>query len=85
MVHHRSSVGDHNPFVNYYVNQARGDEQRGGALPYFAGVKFQRGSGIGSFFGNLFGKIKNALPYFFKTAAKHAFQTGSDVANDLLE
>ena len=86
MVHHRSTVGASVPLVNYYVNQARG-MQYGGSLPYFAGIKknMQSGHGLGSFFGSVFSKIKNALPWFFKTVAKNALQTGANVASDLIE
>ena len=85
MVHHGRPVSHSAPFVNYYVNQARGQVQQGSGLPAFAGVRYQRGHGLGSIFGNIFSKIKGALPWFFKTAAKHVMQTGANVANDMLE
>jgi hypothetical protein len=88
MVHHRRQLlWEHRsaPFVNYYVNQAHGKIQRGSGLPAFGGVRMQRGHGIGNFFGSLFGKIKSALPWFFKTVAKNALQTGANVAGDMLE
>jgi hypothetical protein len=74
------------PLVNYYVNQARGrTEQSGHGLPAFAGVRYQRGHGLGSIFGNIFSKIRGALPWFFKTVGKHALKTGVNVATDVLE
>jgi len=85
MVHHGRPVGHSAPFVNYYVNQARGRLQNGSGLPAFGGVRYQRGHGLGSIFGSIFSKIKGALPWFFKTAAKHVMQTGANVANDMLE
>ena len=78
-------VGVSPPLVNYYVNQARGQLQHGSGLPAFGGVRYQRGHGLGAIFGNIFSKIKGALPWFFKTAAKHVMQTGAKVAIDMLE
>ena len=85
MVHHRYWEHRSAPFINYYVDQARGKIQTGNGLPAFGGVRMQRGHGIGNFFGSLFGKIKSALPWFFKTVAKNALQTGANVAGDMLE
>ena len=40
-------------YNDYYARQA------GGALPYFAGVQYQRGHGLGSLFGSL---LRSAMP-----------------------
>lgn len=84
MVHHRRMAYGA-PLVNYYLDQVNGRVQRGSGLPAFGGVRLQRGHGLGGFFSNLFSKLKGALPWFFKTVARNAFQTGANVAGDMLQ
>lgn len=53
-------------------------------LPYYQGVSFQKGSGLGSVFRRLF---RMALPFLVKsgkTIGKEALVTGTRVANDVL-
>ena len=73
------------PYVDYYLNQARGLTQGGGSLPYFAGRSVQRGHGIGSFFSSLFSKIRGALPGFFRSVGKIALKGAVDFGSDILE
>jgi hypothetical protein len=62
--------------VNYYVSQAA--NQRGGGLPAFHGIRFQRGNG---FFGNLF---RNAVMPVLKYLGRRALDTGVGVVQDTI-
>lgn len=68
------------PYVAYYLNQARTRQQYGGELAAFAGARFQRGHGL----GNLFKRFKAALPTFFKTLGRHALRSAVNVGSDYL-
>lgn len=70
-------------YHDYYENQAL---QRGGFdMPYFAGVRYQRGHGLGSIFGNIFRGLRSIFPSVLKTVGRHALSTGVNIANDVLE
>lgn len=65
-------------FEDYYVNQT------GYGLPYYQGIGFQKGYGIGGFFAKLF---RRALPFLVsgaKTVGKEALRAGTMVAGDVL-
>ena len=65
-------------YNDYYARQA------GGALPYFAGVQYQRGHGLGSLFGGL---LRNAMPLIKRGAValeKRALKTGVRKADDVM-
>ena len=67
--------------MNYNDNYAR---QAGGALPYFAGVPYQRGHGLGSLFGGL---LRSTVPLITRGAValgKGALKTGVRIADDVL-
>lgn len=75
----------HNPFEEYYLNQARNNVQYGGRLPGFMGARMQRGYGLGSIFK---GFIRNALP-LAKTGAKilgkSLLKTGANIVKDVVK
>ena len=59
-------------------------EQSGHGIPMFQGLKYQRGSGLGSIFGGL---LRSILPVFKtvgKVAGREALSTGLHVASDAL-
>lgn len=49
-------------------------------MPAFAGVRYQKGHGLGS----IFAKMRAALPWFFKEVGKQALKTGINVARDVI-
>ena len=63
----------HNPYLEYYTNQA------GSGLAGFQGLKYQRGHG---FFGSLFGSILQPLAQYLGTKA---LSTGVAIGNDYLK
>lgn len=59
--------------------------QRGGNIPGFAGLRFQRGSGLGSFFQGLF---RAALPIISSIGAnvgRQAMKSSAHLMNDVVE
>ena len=70
----------------YYQEQAR---QVGHGLFGYQGTQFQRGNGLGSFFGRLFRAIlpvaKTVGKSALKSVAKQAVNFGSNVVGDLAE
>ena len=77
----------HNPFEEYYLNQARSNDvyQQGGMLPGFMGARMQKGYGLGNV---LKGFFRNALP-FAKTGAKilgkTLLKTEANIAKDVVK
>ena len=73
-----------NPFEQYYLNQASGNQQ-GGTLEGFRGTRMQKGYGLGSLFK---GFARSALP-FVKTGAKilgkNLVNTGANVMMDVID
>ena len=66
----------------YYQEQAR---QVGHGLFGYQGTQFQRGNGLGSFFGRLFRAILPVAKTVGKSALKQAVNFGSNVVGDLVE
>lgn len=65
-------------FEDYYANQ------NGEGMPYYKGVGYQKGFGIGGFFAKLF---RRALPFLVsgaKSVGKEALRVGTRVASDVL-
>lgn len=65
-------------FEDHYTTQS------GNGLPYYQGVSFQKGYGLGSWFRRIF---RTALPFLVKgtkTIGKEALRAGSRVASDVL-
>ena len=65
-------------YDDYYAQQV------GGALPYFAGARVQRGHGFGSLFG---GHLRSVAPLIKRGAlalGNRALKTGAQIAGDIL-
>ena len=65
-------------YDDYYAQQV------GGALPYFAGARVQRGHGFGSLFGGL---LRSDAPLIKRGAlalGNRALKTGAQIAGDIL-
>ncbi len=75
---------DDKTWFDYYHEQAR---QIGHGLPGYQGIPYQRGNGLGSFFGRLFRAILPVAKRVGKSALKNvgreAMQMGSNVIGDL--
>jgi len=73
-------------WFDYYHEQAR---QVGHGISGFQGMPYQRGSGLGSFFGRLFRSIlpvaKRVGKSALMTIGREAVDMGSNVLNDLTE
>jgi hypothetical protein len=75
-----------NVWIDYYLSQAK---QTGHGMSGYQGIPYQRGSGLGSFFGRLLRTIlpvakrigKSAL----KTVGKEALNMGAAVMNDVVQ
>lgn len=66
-------AGGENPFNAYYVKQA------GGGMPYFSGMRTQRGHGWFSRF------LSNSVVPAMKTLGQRALVTGANIGTDILE
>ena len=75
-------ISNNQLYEEYYLNQA---QQRGGNLPAFHGARFQQGYGLGSIFKGLFRWAMLHLQQGAKILGKKALQTGTQVAQDVLE
>ena len=65
-------------YDDYYAQQV------GGALPYFAGARVQRGHGFGSFFGGLLRTVAPLIKRGALALGNRALKTGAQIADDVL-
>ena len=65
-------------YDDYYAQQV------GGALPYFAGARVQRGHGFGSLFGGLLRSVAPLIKRGTLALGYRALKTGAQIAGDIL-
>ena len=65
-------------YDDYYAQQV------GGALPYFAGARVQRGHGFGSLFGGLLLSVAPLIKRGALALGNRALKTGAQIAGDIL-
>ena len=65
-------------YDDYYAQQV------GGALPYFAGARVQRGHGFGSLFGGLLRSVAPLIKRGALALGNRALKTGAKIAGDRL-
>ena len=65
-------------YDDYYAQQV------GGALPYFAGARVQRGHGFGSLFGGLLRSVAPLIKRGALALRNRALKTGAQIAGDIL-
>ena len=65
-------------YDDYYAQQV------GGALPYFAGARVQRGHGFGSLFGGLLRSVAPLIKRVALALGNRALKTGAQIAGDIL-
>ena len=65
-------------YNEYYAQQV------GGALPYFAGARVQRGHGFGSLLGGLLRTVAPLIKRGALALGNHALKTGTQIAGDVL-
>lgn len=65
-------------YIQYYNEQVGG-----GVKSVYTGAPYQRGSGIGSFFGSIFRRIAPYLVRGAKAVGKEAVRTGLNVIDDV--
>ena len=63
--------------------QAAQSHQVGGAIPGFSGLRYQRGSGLGSFFSGLFRLALPIIKSAGRTIGKQALASGASIMRDL--
>jgi hypothetical protein len=67
-------------YEDYYIKQSGG----GGAMPVFAGARFQKGHGLGSILSGLFRRVLPFLRANGRNFAGNLIDTGLNVAQDVL-
>ena len=65
-------------YDDYYAQQV------GGALPYFAGARVQRGHRFGSLFGGLLRSVAPLIKRGALALGNRALKTGAQIAGDIL-
>ena len=68
-------------YEDYYMQQSGG----GGAMPGFAGARYQKGHGLGSILSGLFRRVLPFLKANGKNFAVNLLRTGVDVADDVFD
>ena len=67
-------------YEDYYMQQSGG-----GAMPVFAGARYQKGHGLGSILSGLFRRVLPFLKANGKNFAVNMLRTGIDVADDVFD
>jgi hypothetical protein len=69
---------NNNPYIDYYLHQARS------GVSVYGGVENQKGHGLGSILGSLFRSATPLLKSIGKKVGKQVLHTGLQVADDVL-
>jgi hypothetical protein len=76
-------MSTHNPYIEYYVNQALGKTQTGHG--FYTGLPWQKGYGIGGLLGSLARRFIPLLKPLAKSAGKKLLRAGTSIVSDLID
>ena len=73
----------HNPFIEYYENQALGKQQQIGH-GFYTGLPWQKGYGIGDLLGSIARRFVPLLKPLVKYAGIKLLRAGTSAVNDII-
>ena len=76
-------MSTHNPFIEYYTNQALGKQQTG--YGFYTGLPWQRGYGIGGILGAFARQFVPILKPLAKAAGKKLLHAGTSFVSDIID
>ena len=76
-------MSTHNPYIEYYTNQALGKQQNG--YGFYTGLPWQRGYGVGGILGAFARQFVPILKPLAKAAGKKLLQAGASFVSDVAE
>ena len=74
----------HNPYIDYFVNQALGDTPQIGR-GFYKGLPWQKGYGVGGLLGSIARRFVPLLKPLIKAAGKKLLHTGTSIVSDLID
>ena len=77
-------MSTHNPYIDYYVNQALGNQSQIGRGDFYKGLPWQKGYGIGGLLGSFARRFVPLLKPLVKSAGKKILRAGTAVVGDII-
>ena len=77
-------MSTHNPFIEYYRNQALGKQQQTG-YGFYTGLPWQRGYGIGGLLGAFARQFVPILKPLAQAAGKKLLHAGTSFVSDIID
>ena len=74
----------HNPFIEYYENQALGKHQQRGH-GFYTGLPWQKSCGIGGLLGSIAHRFVPLLKPLAKAAGKRLLRAGTSFVSDIID
>ena len=78
-------MSTHNPYIDYYVNQALGNQTQIGRGEFYKGLPWQKGYGIGEFLGSFARRFVPLLKPLVKSAGIKMLPAGTSAVNDIID
>ena len=77
-------MSTHNPYIDYYVNQALGNRSQIGNGNFYEGLPWQKGYGIGGLLGSFARRFVPLLKPLVKTGRKKLLHAGTAIVGDII-
>ena len=82
--HLNVAMSTHNPYIDYYVNQALGNQSQIGRGDFYKGLPWQKGYGIGRLLGSFARRFVPLLKPLVKSAGKKLLRAGTSIVSDII-
>ena len=77
-------MSTHNPYIEYFVNQALGNQPQIGQ-GFYRGLPWQKGYGVGGLLGSIARRFVPLLKPLIKAAGKKLLHTGTSIVSDIID
>ena len=78
-------MSTHNPYIDYYVNQALGNRLQIGNSEFYEGLPWQKGYGIGGLLGSFARRFVPLLKPLAKATGKKLLRAGTSFLGDIID
>ena len=78
-------MSTHNPYIDYYVNQALGNRSQIGNGEFYEGLPWQKGYGIGGLLGSFARRFVPLLKPLAKATGKKLLRAGTSFLGDIID
>ena len=78
-------MSTHNPYIDYYVNQALGKQPQIGSGEFYKGLPWQKGYGLGGLLSSFARRFVPLLKPLVKSAGIKMLRAGTSAVNDIID